>query len=111
MKSTKERVSEIRQTLKSEFKGYKFSVTISNYNGVDIYILNAPYEMTSKKYEQVNCYHINSFYDGKVKEDLLKINEIASEGVTYRETGDYGYQPNFYVNISIGKWDKEFKVN
>jgi hypothetical protein len=42
---------------------------------------------------------------------LNVINTIASEGVTYRETGDYGTQPDFYVNIKIGEFSKPYIHN
>ena len=34
-----------------------------------------------------------------------------TKDVSYRETGDYGTQPDFYTYITIGKWDRPFQVN
>lgn len=104
------RIAEIRKELKYAFKGYKLSVVNYHYNGVSIYVLAAPYEMTTQKSEQVNPYYIDRTYTGRTAEDLSKISRIASRGVRYYETGDYGTQPDFYVNISIGRWDRPFEV-
>ena len=109
--NTTEKVSQIRKELKSTFPSFKFSIVKNDYNSMSVYILSAPYQMTEKEYEQVNEYHIESFYNGQVKTDLLKIREIMTKDVKYRETGDYGYQPSFYTYIRIGKWDKPFQVN
>jgi hypothetical protein len=108
--TNKERISEIRNELKATFKGYKFSIRKDNWYGVFISILEAPYQMTQERYEQVNEFYIAQHYSGQTREDLLKINEIASRGVTYRETGDYGTQPDFYVSISIGNFNNPFKL-
>ena len=110
MKST-ERVKEIRNQLKSEFPEIKFSVTKKDWNGVNVSIVKSPYDLTQENYEQVNHYHIANFYEGKKKEILLRVKEIANQGVNYRETGDYGTQPDFYVSINIGQWNKPYIQN
>lgn len=109
--SNTERVAKIREKLKSEFPNYKFSITKEG-NGVRIRILEAPVNyfegQPDKQYIQVNNYYISSSWEGQARTDLMRINEIASEGVRYYETGDYGNQPDFYVWISIGGYDKPF---
>ena len=65
----------------------------------------------SQQHESVNHYYINDHYEGQVKNVLNRINDIAHEGVRYHETGDYGTQPDFYVSIHIGKWDRPFQMN
>jgi hypothetical protein len=109
--TTTERIAEIRKQLKEAFKGYKFSVVKRHYNGVDIAVLSAPYPMTDAQHQTVNPYYIRESFEGRTQEDLLKIREIAYSGVTYRETGDYGSQPDLYIDISIGKWNRPFQVN
>lgn len=104
-----ERVKEIRTQLKKEFTGFKFSVTRSHYSGVRIVILEAPIKMTDSAYVQVNEYYIESNYEGQAREILLRIRDIANNGVTYNETADYGTQPSFYIWINIGDWNKPFK--
>lgn len=110
MKST-ERVKEIRTQLKKEFPEIKFSVTKRDWNGVNISIMKSPYDLVQENYVQINHYYIDKYYEGKTKDILLRIKEIANEGVSYRETGDYGTQPDFYISINIGQWDRPYIKN
>jgi hypothetical protein len=111
MKTTTERVKSIRNELKNVLPAYKFSVTKRHYNGVSIVILSGPAKLTEQNYEDVNVYYINEQPEGVKKNVLNIVNSIASEGVTYRETGDYGTQPDFYVNIKIGEFSKPYIHN
>ncbi len=111
MKTTTERVKTIRCELKNALPAYKFSVTKRHYNGVSIVILSGPAKLTEENYEQVNTWYIYDQPEGVKKNVLNVINTIASEGVTYRETGDYGTQPDFYVNIKIGEFNKPYIHN
>jgi hypothetical protein len=113
-KTTTDRVAEIREELKKEFPDFKFSIRKDGYNGVRISILSAPIDLMegeTEKYVSVNTYYINEHYKDRpqAREALSKIYEIASRGVTYRETGDYGTQPSFYVWINIGSYEKPFE--
>jgi hypothetical protein len=111
MKTTTERVKTIRNELKNALPAFKFSVTKRHYNGVSIQILSGPAKLTEQGYENVNVYYISEQPEGVKKNVLNVINTIASEGVTYRETGDYGTQPDFYVNIKIGDYNKPYIHN
>jgi len=107
--TTKEKVAAIRTELNNEFPEVKFSVRKKDYNGVSIDILSAPYALIDEDYEQVNHYYVNEHYEGKAKEVLSKVCEIAQKQVGgYRETSDYGSQPDFYINVSVGRWNKPF---
>ena len=110
MKTTTERVKTIRCELKNALPAYKFSVTKRHYNGVSIVILSGPAKLTENN-EDVNIWYIHEQEEGVKKNVLNIINTIASEGVTYRETGDYGTQPDFYVNIKIGEFNKPYIHN
>jgi hypothetical protein len=90
-----ERVAQIRAKLKEKYPYIKFSITKDGYNGVNIRILEAPIDFSDEENQQA-------------KAALKDIEDIASEGVTYRETGDYGNQPDFYVWVRVGTWDKPF---
>lgn len=35
---------------------------------------------------------------------------IYNKGIAYTETGDYGTQPNEYIDISFGGWDGNKKI-
>lgn len=104
----KERVKEIRTTLKSMFPRTKFSITNEHHSGVRIVILKSDVNF-DVDYRQVNEFYINENYSGEQRMMLNTINQIASEGTTYYETGDYGTQPSHYVWITIGQWDKPFQ--
>ena len=108
--TTTDRVAQIRKELKAAFPGYKFSVIKHDYSSMSIYILSAPYKMIEGTDEQVNTYYIDRNYEGRTRRDLKKIWDIATQGVSYRETGDYGTQPNFYVWMTIGRYDRPFEV-
>lgn len=103
-----EKVKEIRNELKKQFPTTKMSVKRRHHSGVQITILSSPIKLTEEDYQQVNHYYINDYFEGQAREVLSKINDIASTGVSYRETGDYGTQPSHYVWISIGDYDRPF---
>jgi hypothetical protein len=113
---TTERVAEIRAELKKEFPDFKFSIVREHHSSIIISILEAPLDFGAaidgeKKYDQVNVYHIASFYEDQpeVRDALLKIYSIANRGnYTVVEDSDYGSIPSFYCDINIGKWDKPF---
>jgi len=112
MQTITERVAEIRRELKAQFPELKLSVTIGNYNGANITIFEAPADYNldpdNRGSFSINHYHFD-FYDGKAREIFEAIYAIASKGIRYYETGDYGFQPSFYINISVGRYDREFK--
>lgn len=103
-----EQVKEIRTTLKKQFPKTKFSITRQHYSGVKISILASDIDF-GVDYKQVNEFYIKENYSGNQKDVLSKIYEIASNGTTFYETGDYGTQPSHYVWISIGEWNKPFE--
>mgnify|MGYP006266484321 CR=1 FL=1 len=105
---TKEQVQEIRQTLKSTFPKTKFSITRVDYSGVRIVIRQSDVNF-DVEYKQVNEYYIDKNYTGSQRDMLKTIRNVASKGVTYRETGDYGHQPSHYIWINIGEYDRHFQ--
>ncbi len=111
-KSCTEKVSEIRSQLKKEFPDSKISVTKRHHNGVSIKIMAAPMDLLEGKSQDrraVNHYYIKENYSEPVAKYLQRIADIASNQVsTTYETADYGNQPDFYVNIEIGDFEKPF---
>lgn len=107
---TTERVAEIRKELKSLFPHFKFSVSRPDHSTVKIKILEAPMMLTDKPYENVNVYHVNSIEDAEKRSIMEIIVGIASQGVKYHETGDYGTQPSHYSDVSIGYWNEPFRM-
>ena len=115
-KTNTEKVAEIRAELKQAFPKIKFSISKSNWNGIDIVILKAPVNLlhdTTEKYKSINEHWVDNHYKDfpEALDIFIRIFEIANKDVTYRETGDYGTQPSFYVNLSVGSYNKPFKIN
>ena len=110
MNTTTQRVKAIRNELKNVLPAYKFSITKRHWNGVNIKLLSGP-KLIDEDYKDVNVYYIDETYTGATRNVLTIINKIAHEGVTYRETGDYGTQPDFYVHIRIGDYNKPYIHN
>ena len=106
-----EKVAQIRNELKKQFPEFKFSVTRKHYTCLDIAIISGPIKLIDEDYKQINQYYINENYEGKTKDILLKVNEIASRDErTMFIDSDYGAVPNFYIHISIGQWDRPYKI-
>jgi hypothetical protein len=49
-------------------------------------------------------------FQGEGLQSLLRIKAICNEGVTSFHDGDYGEVPSWYFHLSIGDYDKPFKV-
>ena len=114
---TTEKVKEKRARIKKAFPNFKFSITREHYSTINVDILEAPFNMLTNKegqtYEQVNHFYIEEHYKNtpKIKDVLLGIYEIMRDGRrVISEDSDYGSIPNFYTNISIGRWDRSFQV-
>ena len=113
-----EDVKTKRNLIKKAFPAYKFSITREHHSTISVYITEAPINLLTndehRGYEQVNHFYIKEHYaeTPRIRDILSKIYKIAKEGNRIiSEDGDYGFIPNFYINISIGKWDKPFKIN
>ena len=111
-------MKEIRKELKKEFpasEGWTLSVTKRNHSSVHVAVMTAPIRMHDGEngYESVNYFRIAEHYREKpeVRDVLLKIYGIMNKGNhTISEDGDYGSVPEFYVDLSIGRWDKPFSI-
>lgn len=115
----------IRQDLKKELPGCKFSVQSKLYSGggsIDVYLMRAPQNIYSNEYEQA-----------KAIDDWEQIRQLRKEDKEYTDFGknilakaksiwdsynfddsdsmiDY-FHVNYYGGINIGKWDKPFQVS
>lgn len=105
-----EDVKEIRNDIKKTFPEYKFSITRNGCSTVSICILSGPIDFGTD-YEQVNHYHISNHYEGKVKSFLqLLADFVLKNNYVVVEDGDYGSIPKYYLDLSIGKWDKKYVI-
>ena len=110
---TSERVAEIRAQIKKEFPDYKFSITRRHHSGVDIVIFEGPIAIDLKDgrtYAHINTGWVHEHYEGQPTFIALiqRIREIANEGVSYHETGDYGTQPSHYLWVRVGEYNKPY---
>lgn len=67
-----------------------------------------------KFYDQVNTYHISSFYEGTAKDFLKELHNAmkqpTSRGEWYDKTDimtDY-FDVAYYTDINVGRWDKGY---
>jgi hypothetical protein len=107
-----ETVAQKRKQIKAAFPGFKFSITRNHSSGISIDVLSGPLETEVSPYQQVNTFYIKEHYAAKpaVQKFLLELYAIAAEGKTTGDwDADYGFIPSFYVNISIGAWNKPYQ--
>jgi len=132
----KQFAKEVRQYLKG-FERCKFSVT-SAYNKINVTVLAAPFEawdwdaieeenkrvepysqinvdsLKESRNSSVNHFHIEeseNFYTDEMKKILVAITKFLKRDVKIvSEDSDYGSIPNYYINLSVGNWDKPFEV-
>ena len=105
-------VKEKRNAIKKAFPKFKFSIRCEHYSSIAINVLSGPINLGTE-YEQVNQFYIDEHYENEPeKRKLLSgIYEIANrDNGTEVIDSDYGTVPNFYVHLSIGCWDKPYKV-
>jgi hypothetical protein len=104
------KVAEIRNQLKQELPAFKFSVTREHYSCLNVAIISGPLDF-GLAYFQVNQYYIDEHYTAEIRKVLKKVNEIASKDERIIcVDADYGSVPNYYIHISVGKWDKPYKL-
>ena len=103
-------VKEIRKEIKKTFPEFKFSITKKHSSSVCITLLKGPVDFGTEQAD-VNHFYVDEYWDGRPQEILSKIVDIAKR--KQKETVydmDYGSVPNYYVNISIGKWNRPYKL-
>jgi hypothetical protein len=98
-----ERVKEVRNALKKKFPFVKFSVVREHYSTIKIAVMESPFSW-SKDHQSLNHFYLEREENS---EFLKQVKEIANAGnKTESYDGDYGYIPSFYLDMSVGKWDR-----
>ncbi len=112
---SKDEVRVRRERIKKLFptkKGWKFSITREHSSGINLAILQAPINFlkeTEQGYLSINEYYISENFPKEQAEVLNQMYSILNKG-NYNNSDsmtDY-FDVGFYVNMSIGKWDKNF---
>ena len=106
---------QVRQELKKEFPQFKFSVRTVDHHRLDVTVLSGPLDLMEDvdyHYESVNHFWVDKHYqDLPQKRDflngVLSIMKKEHNGRVYTD-GDYGNIPNFYLDLSIGQWDRPY---
>lgn len=124
----KEEIAAIRKELKAAFPDVKFSVRNRHHSTADITVVSTKGDryglvevLGGEKYCGINEYYIQeNFSENKAARDFLaKVNEIAHNapgragGKEFYDNSDSMtdyFDVAFYVNISVGRWDKPFTV-
>lgn len=112
---TKEQVAEKRAAIRKAFPNFKISVRGKDYSSIHISILEGPIQLTENNegYQHINHFYIKEHYkeSPEIEKVLSGILEIANAGNgTQFVDGDYGAVPEFYVRMSVGDWDKPYKL-
>lgn len=112
---SKEETKIIREKIKNQFgKDFKFSITNSHFTSINVNLMSSPIDFP-KENIQINHYRIEESLKEtpNMAEVFKKIFEIITSTKDYydRNAGDpfadYGDQ-TFFINLSIGKWDKPY---
>lgn len=113
----KEITKEVRELLKKEFQDCRFSVSFKD-NSLRVALMSAPRSPLKSTapvqgHTDVNEYHLSrSEYLTPAGINLFrKVYKIASTWNWDRSDiqSDY-FDVNYYLNLSVGKWDKPFEV-
>jgi len=103
-----EQVAQMRKAIRAALPEYVVSVTKQHHSSVKVYIMSGPIEPVA-----VNVFwykeHLkdNPTALALVQTILDKIFAVVAPRIV-REDGDYGSIPNFYYDISFGKWDRPY---
>ena len=118
-RSTKEITEIIRSYLKEAYSDCKWSVRYSSYSGgstIYVALMEAPYNVFVdgvEKHADVNEYHFDRD-DKYVSKAHTMIQNVIDFINSYRYDDSDGmidyFSTNFYYDVSVGKWDKPFKV-
>lgn len=108
-----EEVKKIRNEIKKELPEFKFSVTLDDHSGVCVSLMEGPFD--HQGHEQLNHYYYQEHFKDQPEfvamwDKVMKIvrgqKEVSYTGDSY---SDYGSQPNYYIYLHVGKWDKHYK--
>lgn len=108
----------IRDWLKDTYPRCKFSVTNKNNTSICIRLMSADFEAFKKESEEQDDYQINHYriFDDKMLTDRAK--EVMSNVSNFANSYNYDdsdsmtdyFCKNFYLYLTIGRYDKPFKV-
>ena len=104
-----ETVKVIRNKIKQAFPACKFSITREHHSTVRVVLLASALDLPESV--NVNEYHTDRIENVELRALVNKLLEIIEsvDARRYRETGDYGSQPNYYISIKVGEYGNPYK--
>lgn len=108
----KEFCKEVRKTLKEVYPEFKFSVRKDREDSIHVDIMEGPLDF-GVGHHQVNEFHVEKFWADhpEAKKMLVAIRDLVKrDNHTVVHDQDYGAVPNYYIHISIGKFDNHYKL-
>lgn len=114
---TADRTKEIKRELKAKFPNLTFSVRNRHYSSVDVTITSGDIDFSDlyeneRTYAGVNHYALRREYDqpyGKHTALLREIFEIVNtNNYDNSDTMTDYFDVGFYVDMSIGNWEKPY---
>lgn len=107
-----ESVKQIREELKRALPEFKLSVVREHHSSVNVSIMAGSVDFGGDHLD-INQYWYKDHY--KDNPEVLKVIETILNTIYKVETprelvndSDYGSVPTFYINISVGKWDRKY---
>lgn len=90
--------------------GFKISLRVKNHTGLQCVIREGKIANPFDHYD-VNTYHIESKYEGELRDFLVELNDAMNVGNHDNSDlmTDY-YDIGWFTWISFGTWDKEYIV-
>ena len=88
--------------------GVKGSLAVGNHSTLVLNIRSGSLDF-GDTYCQVNVYHTDSQYEGRVKKFFREVLNVMNEGNYDRSDiqTDY-FDLGFYVSINVGRWNKPY---
>ena len=88
--------------------GVKGSLAVGNHSTLVLNIRSGSLDF-GDTYCQVNVYHTDSHYQGRVKKFFREVLNVMNEGNYDRSDiqTDY-FDCGFYVSINVGRWNKPY---
>lgn len=108
-----EEVKQIRDALKQrqELKGFKLSVTRKHHSTVLITFVEGQWDL-GETYRQLNVYYPEKIENStlRIATEIVLLTVKSIRAQEFRETGDYGQQPDFYISVHVGKYDRPYSI-
>jgi len=109
-----ENVKRIRDAVKTTFPEMKFSIRQSGHSSLHVSMLRGKIDFGTH-YSSINHYHYERHLEDKPEavEFLRKVLNVIQEAHPRREISydsDYGSIPNYYLNISVGTYEKSYEL-